>query len=293
MSKIFRAHLAVLGANLIYGANYSIAKALMPAYIEPFGFILARVISGTVLFFIAGLLFREKIETKDFKRLVACGLFGVAINQLMFFAGLAATSPINAALIMTTNPIMVLLMAHLLIREKISALKITGILTGITGAILLILVKPAGNGHEASALGDFYILVNSLSFAVFLVMIKPLMLRYHPVTMMKWVFLSGLVFVSPFGWEEMLHARWNDLNITLWAGIGYVLIATTFIAYLLNIQALRQLSPSVVSFYIYLQPFFATFFSILAGKDHPKPIHLVCAALIFTGVYLVSRVEKS
>lgn len=293
MSKNLKAHLAVLGANLIYGANYSIAKALMPAYIEPFGFILARVISGTLLFFIAGFFIKEQIAREDFPRLIACGLFGVAINQLMFFAGLAATSPINAALIMTTNPIMVLLMAHFLIREKISALKIAGIVTGITGAILLILIKPVGNGHEASSLGDFYILINSLSFAVFLVMIKPLMQRYHPITMMKWVFLAGLFFVSPFGWEQMIHARWANMDASVWMGVLYVLIGTTFIAYLLNIQGLRQLSPSVVSFYIYLQPFFATFFSILAGKDHPKLIHVLCAALIFTGVYLVSKTERN
>lgn len=292
MSRIIKAHLAVLGANLIYGANYSIAKAIMPVYIQPFGFILVRVLVGTLLFFIAGNFINEKIAKEDFKRLLGCGLFGVAINQLMFFAGLNATSAINAALIMTTNPIMVLLMAHLLIREKISALKIAGILTGITGAILLIVLKPVSPSNEASIKGDIFILINSLSFAVFLVMLKPLMHKYHPVTMMKWVFLFGLFIVTPFGYDEILNARWTDMNFPIWLGVIYVVVGTTFIAYLLNILALRELSPSVVSFYIYLQPLFATFFSIMAGKDSPVLLHVICAVLIFTGVYMVSKPSK-
>lgn len=289
MSKILKAHLAVLGANLIYGANYSIAKAIMPEYIQPFGFILLRVLAGTILFFLAGLFINERIERKDFIRLFGCGIFGVAINQLMFFAGLAATSPINAALIMTTNPVMVLLMAHLLIREKISIIKVTGICVGISGAVLLILLNPVTSDQGASILGDTYILINSLSFAVFLVMMKPLMLKYHPVTMMKWVFLFGLFFVFPFGYAELEKISWVTMGLPLWLGVFYVLVGTTFIAYLLNIMALRQLSPSVVSFYIYLQPLLATMFAVIAGKNQPHILHLFCAVLIFTGVYLVSR----
>lgn len=288
MSKIFKAHLAVLSANLIYGANYNIAKAIMPAYIDPFGFILLRVMAGTLLFFIAGFFIREKIKKQDFIRLMACGLFGVAINQLMFFAGLSETSAINAALIMTTNPIMVLIMAHLIIHEKISVLKIAGICSGITGAILLILLGSMSSTDETSVKGDVFILINSLSFAVFLVMIKPLMQKYHTVTLMKWVFLSGLFMVTPFGYQEISEASWNEMNLPVWLGVIYVLVGTTFVAYLLNIMALRQLSPSVVSIYIYLQPLFATVFSLLAGKGQPQWIQFVCAGLIFTGVYLVS-----
>jgi drug/metabolite transporter (DMT)-like permease len=292
MSGNLKAHLAVLSANLIYGANYAIAKAVMPSYIQPFGFILVRVLAGTLLFFITGLFIHEKIHPRDFKKLMLCGLFGVAINQLMFFAGLAATSPINASLIMTTNPIMVLLMAHFLISEKISRLKIAGIITGMAGAGLLIILKPVAAVQEATVKGDLYVLINSVSFAVFLVMIKPMMKKYHTVTMMKWVFLFGLIVVLPFGYEEALSARWHEMNISVWLCVIYVVIGTTFIAYLLNVIALRKLSPSVVSFYIYLQPVFATLFSIVAGNDSPRAVHLVSAVLIFTGVYLVSRQAK-
>ncbi len=293
MSKNLKAHIAVFTANLIYGGNYSIAKAIMPAYILPFGFILVRVAIGTVLFFLSGLFIKEKIEPADLRRLIVCGFFGVALNQLMFFAGLAATSPINAALIMTTNPVTVLLMAHIIIKEKISPLKIAGITTGLAGAVLLILLNPVTAIREASAKGDFFILINSISFAIFLVIIKPLMSRYHPVTLMKWVFLAGLFMVFPFGYDEVFSAHWDQMEFHIWLGVIYVVVGTTFVAYLFNIEALRTLSPSVVSFYIYLQPVFAVLFAVISGKNHLVPMHLLCAAMIFAGVYMVSRNQPS
>ena len=289
MSEKFKSHLAVLGANLIYGANYSIAKKIMPEYIGPFGFILIRVICACILFFIAGMFVKEKIEKVFFKKLLLCALFGVTINQLFFFWGLSKTAPINAALMMTTNPIMVLVMAHFILKEKISWLKVVGILVGIAGASTLIVFGQHVSLNSESAIGDMMVLTNCLSFAVFLIMIKPLMLKYHVVTIMKWVFLFAIIMVLPLGYEQCLDARWTDLTFNLWAGVVYVVVAATFIAYFLNVIALKHLSPSVVSFYIYLQPVFATIFSLILGEGTPNFLQLVSAILIFTGVYLVSK----
>ena len=289
MSDNLKAHLSVLGANLIYGANYSIAKKIMPEYIEPFGFILVRVLVATILFYAASFFVKEKIEKKLFKKLIICGLFGVAINQLFFFWGLSKTLPINAALIMTANPILVLVMAHFILKEKISGVKITGIIVGIAGASTLIVFGNKVSLNSETAIGDLMIFLNSFSFAIFLIMIKPMMLKYHVVTLMKWIFLFGSFWVLPFGLEECMDARWNDLTLNLWLGVIYVVIAATFIAYFLNIIALKTLSPSVVSFYIYLQPVFATLFSLLFHEGTPNILQLVAGILIFTGVYLVSK----
>ena len=175
------------------------------------------------------------------------------------------------------------------LKQKITALKVLGVMLGAAGAVMLLQLSTYDLSKQSSWQGDMCILINSLSFAVFLVMIKPMMLKYHPVTMMKWVFLFGLFFVVPFGYSEVSIIKWSDMSLPIWLGITYVLVGTTFVAYLLNIMALRQLSPSVVSFYIYLQPLLATLFAIIAGKNHPHILHFICAGLIFAGVYLVSR----
>lgn len=292
MSKNLTAHLSVLAANVLYGANYAIAKKLMPEYIAPYGFIMVRVFFASILFFIAGIFIKEKIEKKHYGRLVFCSLFGVAINQLLFFKGLSLTTPVNASLMMTLNPIMVLVLSSFILKEKISNMKIIGIAVGIAGASLLILSGKEFSLSTDTVSGDIMVFLNSLSFALFLIIVNPLMKIYHPITIIKWCFLYGTFMVMPFGLQESLEARWSDLDLNLWLGVLYVVIGTTFLAYYLNINGLRRLSPSVVSFYIYLQPVFATLFSWVLQQGKPNVMHLFSAVLIFFGVYLVSKNNK-
>lgn len=283
------AHLSVFTANLIYGANYSIAKRVMPEYIQPFGFIFIRVLFTALLFFIISIFVKEKkVERADFPRLFFCALFGVAINQLLFFKGLDLTNPINASLMMTTNPIMVLVAAGILIREKITVRKVAGIIVGIAGAFLLLLWGKNFSWSHSSVLGDSMVLINSLSFGIFLIMVKPLMQKYHTLTVMKWVFLFGSILVFPFGYSEFKLIQWTSFDTSVWLSVAYVVIATTSLAYMLNTFALKNLSPSSVSIYIYSQPLFATFFAIMLGQDQLRSIHVISAVLIFAGVYLVT-----
>jgi len=261
----------------------------MPEHIKPMGFIVARVIPSAVLFFVVSwFLPKENIERKDKWTLVWCALFGVAINQMLFFKGLSLTYPINGALIMTTNPILVLLMAALLLKEKIGWNKVVGIILGITGAATLILFGKKFSIHDDSVLGDFCIFVNSLSFAIFMIMVKPLMMKYHPLTVTKWVFFFGSFMVLPFGYSDFMQIQWAEFTPKLWACFLFVIVAVTFFAYIMNIYALRELSPSVVSSYIYFQPLFATAISLIMLEGKPNVLQLIAAVLIFTGVYLVS-----
>jgi drug/metabolite transporter (DMT)-like permease len=230
----------------------------------------------------------EKVSRKDHMRLFLCAVTGVALNQLLFFKGLDLTRPINAALMMTTNPIMVLVAASLIIGERITWMKVSGIVVGIVGACFLIVFGKTSALGAGNTLGDIMILINSLSFAIFLIIVKPLMTRYHTFTVMKWVFLYGLLLVTPFGLQEFMTARWSAMSAPQWWAVAYVVIAVTSLAYLFNTYALGRLSPSSVSIYIYLQPVFATLFAILFGEDNPEWLDLAAAALIFTGVYMVT-----
>jgi drug/metabolite transporter (DMT)-like permease len=285
--KRWQAHLAVFTANVIYGANYSIAKTVTPLYIKPFGFIVLRAWVATCLFWLAGFFFPyQKIRKADWGRLVLCAAFGVAINQLLFFKGISLTSPINAGLMMISNPIFVLIIAFVLLKEAITLKHITGIVLGITGCALLILYGAKGNLTQSSPAGDLCILINAFSYAVYLVIVKPLMKVYHPVTIMKWIFLLGSVMVLPFGYSEFSQVHWSQFDNSLWMATAFVVIGSTFLAYLFNTLGLVTLSAGVVSIYIYLQPLLAAGFAILCGKDTLHWIHLVAAVFIFSGVYL-------
>lgn len=265
----------------------------MTHHIKPFGFILMRVAGAVLLFWLSGTLLRnEKIDKKDWSLLVLCGLFGVAINQLFFFWGLSKTSPINSSIIMVTNPIMVLVIAAIWLKERIATKRLIGVFIGLSGAITLLLVKPEQASVSGDLMGDMFILINSLSYAIYLVIAKPLMFKYHPVTVMKWAFLFGFFPVLLAGYGQFTEVQWSNFSTQTWWAVAFVVIATTFLAYLLNTVGLKKLSPSVVSAYIYLQPVFSTLIALMLGMDRPDFIKVLCALFIFTGVYLVSLPQK-
>jgi drug/metabolite transporter (DMT)-like permease len=281
-------HLALFGANLIYGVNYTIAKIALPEHIQSFGFIFIRVSVALLLFWAFHLHFKEKVQRKDIPRLMACGLFGVAINQLFFFMGLSITTEINASLIMITTPILIIIFSHFILKEKITLRKVTGITFGALGAFLLIGFGRNFSFGSSTSLGDLFIFINASSYALYLVIVKPLMKKYHPLTVIKWVFLFGYIFIFPFGLNNFLSIQWANFTWEVWASVLFVVIFTTFFAYLLNIFALSKVNASVVSIYIYSQPLIATLVAILAGNDQLTLIKIISAICIFAGVYLVS-----
>ncbi len=285
-------HLAILGANLIYGVNYSIAKDVMPAYIQPFGFIFYRVLGALLLFALVARFYKEKIAKKDMLLLAVCGFFGVGLNQLSFFYGLNLTNPINAGIIMVSNPIMVLLASAFILKTRITYLKIVGLILGISGALIILLFKKGFSFGSDTIIGDSFILLNSASYAVYLVLVKPLMSKYKPITVVTWVFGFGFLFVMPFGFSEISEIDWSSFTPDIWWKFGFVIVATTFLTYLFNIYGLQRLNPSVVSTYIYLQPLIAALFAISLGKDSFTWIKFIAAVLIFSGVYLVSKPAK-
>ena len=290
MKKIILAHIALIFANLIYAINFTLAKDVMPEYIMPSGFILLRVSSAVFLFSIVYFLFiREKIKKKDLVRLAVCGLFGVAVNQLFFFEGLNLTSPINASIIMTTNPIIVLVISFIFLKDKITGYKLFGVLLGIFGAWNLILNSNNMSFSSGSGLGDIFVLINATSYGLYLVLVKPLMSKYNPITILFIVFSFGLIFVFPFGYNELSLVDWTEIPNNIWFEIGFVVLFTTFFAYLLNAFALKNVSPNTVSIYIYLQPVLASFFAIYWGADELKEDKIIAALFIFAGVYLVSK----
>ena len=290
MKKIILAHIALIFANLIYAINFTLAKDIMPEYIMPSGFILLRVSSAVFLFSIVYFLFiREKIKKKDLVKLAVCGLFGVAVNQLFFFEGLNLTSPINASIIMTTNPIIVLVISFVFLKDKITGYKLFGVLLGIFGAWNLILNSNNMSFSSGSGLGDIFVLINATSYGLYLVLVKPLMSKYNPITILFIVFSFGLIFVFPFGYNELSLVNWTEIPNNIWFEIGFVVLFTTFFAYLLNAFALKNVSPNTVSIYIYLQPVLASFFAIYWGADELKEDKIIAALFIFAGVYLVSK----
>ena len=292
-------NLALIGAtivSIIYGLTFTIAKDVMPKYVEADGFILMRVGGSTILFWLVWLFTRlpetvrnEKIERADFPRIIWAAFFGVALNMLSFFKGLTLTTPISASVIMVSTPMIVLVLSAIIIKERIRKRMVFGIVLGLIGTTFLILYgKSLGNATNAS-LGNFLVFVNASSYGLYLVLIKKLMDKYNAFTFVKWVYLIGFFMVLPFGWDEFEAVNWTLLPIDIYWKIGFVVVFSTFLTYLLNLLSMKELKPTTIAVFVYLQPVFATIFAISLGKDELTLVKIISAIFIFTGVYLVTQ----
>lgn len=280
-------------ATLIYGVSFTVAKEVMPQYVRPFGFIFLRVTGATLLFWSLSLFFRkEQIAFSDYPRLLLGAVFGIALNQLTFFKGLSMTTPISASVIMVSSPILVLSFSALILREKATRRKLSGIFIGMFGAIVLIVFgKEMGSAPNAT-LGNLLVFVNAASYSLYLILIKSLTQKYHPVTLAKWLYLLGLFMVVPFGLSEFKRIDWAAMPMDILLRIGFIVVFTSFLTYMLNLFAIRRLLPTTLSIFIYLQPVIATLYALFAGSDQLNMIKIISTLLIFTGVFLVTYRPK-
>ena len=285
-------HLALLFVGILYGANYSVVKTVTPEYIAPFGFIVVRVAIAAALFWMIGWGIQQKINwQEDGRRIALCALFGVGINMLFFFKGVSLTSAINGSIIMTLTPIMVFITSALIIKERITGLKITGLIIGFIGAFMII-YQGMDKGYEGDWRGDVLVILNAMSYGAYLVLVKPLLSKYDPITIAKWIFLIGFFVVLPVGWGEFWEIKWRTLPSKTYLGMAFVIIGVTFMVYIINIWAMKRVNPSTVGAYIYVQPVFAVMIASLFYHETLTVIHLLAAIMVFTGVGLIVRPFK-
>jgi drug/metabolite transporter (DMT)-like permease len=289
-----KAHIALLTANLLFGVNFSIVKLISPSLILPFGLNLMRVLVATGLFWLL-FLFRPvngKILKKDIPRFLLCAVTGIAINQLLFIKGLTLSTPIHAALLILGTPVFILILALITGTEKRSFMKIFGLLTALSGGLILVLSKENSALGSNVLMGDIFILINAISYAFYMLLVKPLTKTYSPLKLTRWVFTFGLFLVLPFCWKDFTLTQWELFTPASWAALSLVVIGATFLSYLFIAYGIHHLSPSTTGAYIYTQPVFSAVIAILFLKEEPTLYKLVAAILIFGGVYMINRKSK-
>jgi len=204
----YKAHIALVGTSLIFGANYWIAKGLMPGYLDPYQLVLIRITGATVLFWLLGLTIKaETIQGADLRRIAFAAVLGTTINQLFFFVGLNLTTPVDVSIIHVSNPIFVLIFASILIKERITTRKVGGIVLGASGALILLVYGNHVDFGSDTFKGNLLAVCNMLAYALYMVIIKPVMRKYHPFTVMKWVFLTGFITTLPITTAEPNRQR--------------------------------------------------------------------------------------
>jgi drug/metabolite transporter (DMT)-like permease len=294
LTKALKGHIALLAAQIIYALNYSLAKGLMPGFMKPIPLVFYRIVGAMVLFWILSIFVKtQKVEKKDLIRMSWLALFGVVINQVFFIYGLSITTPINSSIIMISNPLIVFIFTLFLLKERITLVKVTGLLLAVVGAAMILRYRGNFEVGSDTLAGDLMTLINSASWALFIVLVKPIMIKYDTVTAMRWMFLFGSIYILPLSFTDQLHVDWAAFTPQAYFAFFFVVVATTFFAYLLNLYGLRELSANTVSAYIYLQPFLATLFAIVIGEDQLTPTKIYSGILIILGLYLVNKKTRN
>ena len=291
MNKRILALIAAIVATSIFGFNHTIAKELMPEVLSPNALLYSRVLGAAICFWFVSLFTkREKVEIKDFKLIIICAIFGMGLNMITALNGLYNSTPINSSIITTLAPIFIFLISVILLKEKISKRKYAGVFIGFIGTLTLILLneKSLENAPNIN-LGNFYLFINSISYALYFVLVKPLTEKYNMITIMKWLFLFSIFINMPFGLVEFMQVEWVEIDNTSLIKIFYVVFCTTFLVYLLNLYALKNLKATTVGMFIYLQPVIGILFAIYRGADKLTIPDISSVLLVFAGVYLVSK----
>ena len=291
MDKRILALIAAIVATSIFGFNHTIAKELMPNVLSPNALLYSRVLGAAICFWFVSLFTkRQKVELKDFKLIIICAIFGMGLNMITALNGLYNSTPINSSIITTLAPIFIFLISVILLKEKISKRKYAGVFIAFIGTLTLILLneKSLENAPNIN-LGNFYLFINSISYALYFVLVKPLTEKYNMITIMKWLFLFSIFINMPFGLVEFMQVEWVEINHTSFIKIFYVVFCTTFLVYLLNLYALKNLKATTVGMFIYLQPVIGILFAIYRGADKLTIPDISSVLLVFAGVYLVSK----
>lgn len=288
-SKV-KGHLAMLGANVMWGLMSPVVKIVFAAgVVAPMIMVDFRVAGAALLFWLTSLFLpKEHVPAGDILRLFGAGMLGVLFNQGCFILGVNLTSPGEASLVTTTMPMWVMLLAWLILREPITLKKAGGIAAGAAGAIILIAGSAAPASGSNPALGDVIVLCAQLSYALYLTLYRNFIRKYSLVTLMKWMFLSATVVGLPSSLKWLGATDWSAISPTEWGGIAYVVVCGTFLAYICIMIGQKTLRPTLVGMYNYVQPIVATITGICLGLDRFTPVKALAIALIFSGVWLVT-----
>jgi drug/metabolite transporter (DMT)-like permease len=236
---------------------------------------------------------RERVDRKDLLQIFSYSFLGVVINQMLFLVGLNMTTPVDSAIILAIVPVAAFVFAAIILRERISLIRASGLVVGLAGIFLLILQEGNPDFGSATFVGNLLTLINSISWALFTVLIKRMLNKYHPVTVMKWVFLFGMMVNVPVGVGQLSTTQWGSIPATGYLGIGFVVVFSTYLGYFLLTFGLKRLSPTIVNTYNYTQPVIAGVVATILGQDTVSLVKVMSAVLIFVGVSLVSRRQKT
>ncbi len=289
----FIGHLACFGAYCIFGFNIVCCKNISNAHVmTPMNLLCFRAAGATMLFWLVSLFMpKEKVPMKDMLQIFVASMLGLFLTQWSFLKAITMTTSIDTSITNTCTPILTMIVAAIVLKEPITFKKVGGILVSLTGVLILVFnsIGLGGGASETKPLGIVLVVVNGLTFALYLGIFRPLISKYNVVTFMKWMFLFTMLVALPLDIKNLIHIPLGQMERSVAWQVAYVVFFATFVAYFLIPIGQKRLRPTLVSMYNYVQPIIATIISIIIGLDHFTWKKGIAMILVFTGVWIVNQ----
>ncbi len=285
-------HMAIFAANIFWGFMSPVSKAVLSSgYMSSLALTTIRMIGAAAIFWIASVFTKkEQVNPHDLMMLFFASLFSITLNQGCFIAGISMTSPIDASVVATTIPIITMIIAAMYLKEPVTSKKVLGIFLGAIGALILIASGgDAGESGDSNMIGNMLCLAGECSVAIYYVVFRDLIRRYSPVTLMKWMFTYATICCIPFSYNDIAAVDFAGMPTKIILDMGFIIVAATFLSYLLVPVAQQRLRPTVISMYSYTQPIIASLMAVLWGMGTFTPTKIAAIVLVFVGVYVVNK----
>ena len=290
-------NLACFAAYAIFGFNIISCKNIaIDGNITPMALFCLRSFGATALFWIWSLFTapHDHIEKKDIWKVAVASFLGLFMTQISFLFAITQCTAIDASIMSTLSPIMTLVISAIVIKERITWSGITGIALSLIGVIILIFncVSIRSGADATSVWGILGMVANTLCFASYVGIFKPLIQKYSVVTFMKWMFLFSSLMALPFSFGAFGASHLEAVPPGVIWHVIYVVVGATFIAYFLIPIGQKRVRPFIVCMYTYVQPVIAMVIALAMGLDTLNALKVLATVLVFTGVGLVNFVPK-
>ena len=276
---------AIFGFNIIVCKDLTAGRLISPLAI----FTLRSLRAGALFWLISFFTQKEKVEKKDYAGIFAASMLGFFVCQVTFLVGIPHITPMDCSVLSAISPIYTMIIAAIVLKEPITWQKAGGVAISFAGIIYLIVSRTSAAGTtETSLFGILMLILNSLSFSMYLGIFKPLIGKYSVVTFMKWIFLFAFVVSAPFSAREIVTLDWSAIPAIQFAELAFLIFCATFITYFLIPVGQKRIRPTLVSMYSYVQPIIAIVISITVGMEMLTWSKVLAAVMVFGGVVVVS-----
>ena len=290
-TKNLLAHLSMFLACAIWGLMAPLGKDAMVNGISGIDMVTFRVCGAALCFWVTSLFTkREEVAPHDMLLFFFAGMLSIVFNQCCYTIGLSLTAPTNASIITTTMPIITMLLAAIFMKEPITGKKVAGVALGVVGALMLINGSAqAVSDKNGNLLGDVLCLAAQTCFAIYLTIFGKLIARYSAITCMKWMFTFASLAIVPFSYQSVMSIPFAEIAAKTWVETFFVVFCATYVAYILMMNGQKNLRPTIVSTYNYVQPTVACVVSVAVGQSLFGLDKAIAMVLVFSGVWFVTK----